>query len=351
MLLCMNRVLITGAAGFIGSQLAYRLWNDGNDVTLVDNFSYGHEDNLIFEKHDFRDEICHKDIRDINFMDTLFKSKGFDYVYHIAAITPLPDCQNNPVDAVDVNVRGTVALLELARKYGIKKMVFASTSAVYENNDDFPSSENHVERPSLLYPSTKYTAEQFCKAYWDAYRLPVVCLRFANVYGPHIDCLRTQPPVMGYLIREFLKGKKPVLHGNGEQKRDFIFVEDLIDMAVMACNTDGFDIINVSTGEAVSINEVARLIATEMGCEHVGIDYAETSHFWHNYPELYLGAYPIQGELLENEVLKYTCLSNAHAEEKYGWLPKTSLADGIAQTVRFCVAKLRKNGIGGWADG
>lgn len=337
----MSNILITGAAGFIGSQLAYRLYKDGENVTLVDNFSYGSEDNLIFEDKDFRDEIYHKDIRDTEFMYELFKEKCFDTVYHIAAITPLPDCQNNPVEAVDVNVRGTVMMLDLVRKYGVKRMIFASTSAVYENNTDFPSVENHVEAPSLIYPSTKYTAEQYCKAYSDAYGFPVVCLRFANVYGPHIDCLRTQPPVMGYIVREYFRGNRPILHSTGEQERDFVYVDDLIELAVRVMKSETFDAVNVSTCETVSINKITGIIAQYMGKTEKP-EYAETGHFWANYPELYKGPYPINGKLLEHEVLKYTCLSNAHAKEKYGWEPKTSLVDGIKKTVDFSVKMISK---------
>ncbi len=279
-------------------------------------------------------------------MDELFKKEKFDTVYHIAGITPLPDCQTNPVDAVDVNVRGTVILLDLVRKYGVSKMIFASTSAVYENNTDFPSVEEKVEKPSLVYPSTKYTAEQYCKAYWDAYGIPIVCLRFANVYGPHIDCLRTQPPVMGYIIREFLKGNKPLLHSTGQQERDFIFVDDLIDLAILVAKSDKYDTVNVSTQKTVSINTVANMIAKKMQCEDIGLEYAETSHYWYRYPALYEKPYPINGKLLENEVLKYTCLSNKHALDVYGWTPKTSLEEGISKTVDFCVRELKKAGIG-----
>lgn len=341
----MSNILVTGAAGFIGSQLAYRLWKNGENVILVDNFSYGSEDNLIFEEHDFREEIHRMDIRDTGFMEKIFSDNMFDIVYHIAGITPLPDCQNMPVEAVDVNVRGTVILLDLVRRYGVKKMIFASTSAVYENNTDFPSVENHVEKPSLVYPSTKYASEQFCKAFSDAYGIPVICLRFANVYGPHIDCLRTQPPVMGYIIRELFMGNPPVLHSTGKQERDFIYVDDLIDLAILVCKADHFDIVNVSTGNTVSINYIAEMITKAMGLDIKPL-YEEAGHFWINYPELYQKPYPISEKLLKHEVLKYTCLSNEHAYKKYGWTPKTSLQQGIRNTVEFSCKVLEKASIG-----
>lgn len=337
----MSNVLVTGAAGFIGSQLSHRLRQDGENVTLVDNFSYGSEDNLIFEDHDFREEIYRKDIRDLEFMEKLFSEKHFDTVYHIAGITPLPDCQNMPVEAVDVNVRGTVIMLDLVRRHGVGQMIFASTSAVYENNTDFPSVEGRVEKPSLLYPSTKYTSEQFCKAFSDAYGIPVVCLRFANVFGPHIDCLRTQPPVMGYIIRELFRGNRPVLHSTGDQERDFIYVDDLIDLALKVRSAKGFDTVNVSTGRTVTINEIYRIIREQMGSD-LEPEYAEVGHFWANYPELYAKPYPISEKIMEREVLKYTCLSNEHAQKEYGWQPKTSLEEGIKNTVEFSCKVLKK---------
>ncbi|SEA32562.1 NAD-dependent epimerase/dehydratase family protein [Selenomonas ruminantium] len=338
----MSEVLVTGAAGFIGSQLAYRLWQEGMKVILVDDFSYGAEDNLIFSDKDFREEICRRDIRDSAFMEALFAEHHFDYVYHIAGITPLPDCQNDPVEATDVNVRGTVILLDLVRRFGIKKMVFASTSAVYENNKDFPSVEERVEKPSLIYPSTKYTAEQFCKSFADAYGIPIVCLRFANVFGPHIDCLRTQPPVMGYIIRELFLGNRPVLHATGNQQRDFIYVDDLIDLALKVREANTFDTVNVSTGKTVTINEIYNMIAEYMGT-NLKPKYAEVGHFWANYPELYEEPYPIATEIMEHEVLKYTCLSNKHAYKKYGWQPKTTLMEGIRHTVDFSIRVLKKS--------
>lgn len=340
----MSKIFITGAAGFIGSQLAYHLWKKGNDLTLIDNFSYGSEDNLIFEEHCFTDEIIRDDILNAELIDRLFKEKQFDYVYHIAGITPLPDCQLNPAKAVEVNTMGTVGLLEAARKYGIKKFIFASTSAVYENNKDFPSVENHVVPPSLIYPNTKYTAERYCNAYADVYGMNITCMRFANVYGPHLDCLRTQPPVVGYLIRELYYDRAPVLHSTGTQRRDFVYVEDLIDLAERVQEGTGFDVVNVSTNTTISINELAETVRRLMGKEDIEFSYVDSSNYWNRYPKLYEGAYPISREALDNEVNKFTQLSNAYAKEKYGWEPKTDLEAGVQATIDFSIKVLEKSG-------
>lgn len=338
----MSKILVTGAAGFIGSQLAHRLWQQGNDVILLDNFSYGLEDNLIFDDHDFRAEILREDVCDRPMLDKLFSKHGFDYVYHVAAITPLPDCQADPGKAVEVNVAGTVNILEAARKFGAKKVIFASTSAVYENCNQFPTAEGDVEHTTLVYSTCKYTAEQFCRSFSEAYGLPVTVLRFANVYGPHIDCLRTQPPVAGYIIRELYAGRKPVMHGDGEQRRDFVYVEDLIDLAIRVQQGEGFDVVNVSTGKTYSINEIYGTIAKIMGKEDCDPERADSSHYWYRYPALYEGAYRISDQILEHEVFKHTECAYDHAKEKYGWEPTTSLEDGLRATIEFSVNILKR---------
>lgn len=338
----MKKILVTGAAGFIGSQLAYRLWKNCDDLVLLDNFSYGSEDNLIFEDHDFRKEVLRMDIRDVKGINRLFETEHFDIVYHIAAITPLPDCQTNPAEAVEVNVMGTVNILEAGRRYGAGKIIFASTSAVYENTEEFPSVEERVIPPSLIYPNTKYTAECYCRAYADVYGMNVTCMRFANVYGPHLDCLRTQPPVVGYLIREFYYDRPPVLHSTGTQKRDFVYVEDLTDLCLRVQQGSGFDIVNVSTNEVISINELTEVVAELMGKSSIKPCYTASGNYWIKYPDLYEGIYKISEAALEHEVTKYTQLSNRHAWEKYGWTPKTDLRTGVQNTIDFSVKVLRE---------
>ncbi|WP_411678487.1 NAD-dependent epimerase/dehydratase family protein [Caproicibacter sp.] len=338
----MPKVFISGAAGFIGSQLAYRLWKDGAQVVIIDNFSYGQEDNLIFPDHDFRSEILRMDVRDADALYRLFEQENFDYAYHIAAITPLPDCQMNPGEAVSVNVAGTVNVLEAARRFGCRKVIFASTSAVYENDTVFPSKEDRHELPSLIYPTTKYSAECFCKSYAKIYGMNVTCLRFANVYGPHIDCLRKQPPVAGYLIRELFYDRAPVLHSDGKQRRDFVYVDDLIDLALLVQKGDGYDCVNVSTCKSYSINEMYSILAKTMGKEQIKPKYVASSNYWNKYPELYEGKYTISNKALDNEVNKFTQCDNMHALEKYGWKPNTSFEEGLKNTVDFACGLLSK---------
>jgi len=333
----MSKILITGAAGFIGSQLAHVLWRRGEKVILLDNFSYGKEDNLVFDDHDFRQEILREDVCNREMLYTLCKEQRFDYIYHIAAITPLPDCQLNPGKAIEVNVAGTVNVLEAARRFGAKNVIFASTSAVYENCTNFPTKEEDVVPPSLIYSSGKFAAEQFCRSYAEVYGMNITVLRFANVYGPHIDCLRTQPPVAGYIIRELFYDRQPVLHSNGEQRRDFIYVEDLIDLAIRVQKNTGYDCVNVSTNETHSINEMYQIIAKIMGKESIRAVYTDSSHYWYRYPDLYEGIYPISARILDNEVTKYTLCDNSYAIQKYGWKPNYSFENGLRNTVEFAI--------------
>ena len=338
----MAKILVTGAAGFIGSQIAHALWQRGEEVVLLDDFSYGLEDNLTFDDHDFREEILRESVCDREMLYGLCERERFDYIYHIGAITPLPDCQVDPGRAIEVNVAGTVNVLEAARRYGAKKVIFASTSAVYENCHEFPTAEGDAVPPSLIYSGGKYAAEQFCRSYVEVYGLNVTVLRFANVYGPHIDCLRKQPPVAAYMIRELYYGHTPVLHSTGEQARDFIYVDDLIDLAIRVQKGEGFDCVNVSSNETHSINELYRVIAECMGKEDVQPKYVDSSNYWKAYPELYEGACPINEQILDNEVKKYTLCDNEHAKEAYGWAPKVDFAEGVRRTVEFTVGKLKE---------
>jgi UDP-glucose 4-epimerase len=330
------KILITGAAGFIGSQLAYRLWKEGESVILLDNFSYGKEDNLIFPDKDFRSEILKLDIRDGEKIEEIIRGNKIETVFHIAGIAPLPDCQNSPGEAIGVNVVGTVNILEAARKFGIKKIVFASTTAIYENDKAFPSVESKFELPSLIYPNTKYCAERFCESYCLTYGLNVTALRFANVYGPHIDFLRKQPPFVGYMIRELYYGRTPTFYSNGKQSRDYIYVDDLIDLAIFAARGkfEGFETLNVSSNKAYSVSEMFGIASKIMG-KNITPNFEDPVKYWSKYPELYAGHFPIKQEILNSEVNKKTLCDNSLARSRYGWEPKVGMEEGLRRLVEY----------------
>jgi UDP-glucose 4-epimerase len=334
------KILITGAAGFIGSQLAHRLWRNGDDLVLIDNFSFGHEDNLTFEDHDFRKEVIRMDIRDKDGIKSLMEKGDVDYIYNIAGIAPLPDCQLNPTEAIDVNLNGLVNLLENGRRYGVKKIIQASTNAMYENETEFPTREESFKVPTLIYPNTKYCAERFAQSFCDTYGMSVTCLRFANVYGPHVDCLRKQPPFVAYMVRELYYGRTPVFHSNGEQRRDYIYVDDLIDLAIAVRESKGFDAVNVSSNTNYSVNEMYQLAEDIMG-KHIKAEYANDAHYWERYPELYEGRYPIRKEILNHEINKYSLCDNAYAQKKYGWQPKVSMREGLSRLIEAEVELLK----------
>ena len=172
------KVLVTGAAGFIGGQLWHKLWQRGDEVVGIDNFSYGNLDNLKFDDHDFGAEVRKMDIRDKAGMLQLFEEEKFEVVYNIAGIAPLPDCQSDPVQAIEVNTLGLVNLLEAGRRTGIRQLVQASTNAMYENETEFPTVESKFNPPTLIYPNTKYCGERFAQSFADTYGMTVTCLRW-----------------------------------------------------------------------------------------------------------------------------------------------------------------------------
>jgi UDP-glucose 4-epimerase len=344
------KIMITGAAGFIGSQLAYKLWKDGKELVLIDNFSYGKMDNLEFPDHSFKEEIIKMDIRDKEGIASLLKNGDVDYIYNIAGIAPLPDCQINPQEAIEVNTVGLVNLLENARKYGVKKVIQASTNAMYENETKYPTKEDKFELPTLIYPNTKYCAERFAQSFCDTYGMSVSCLRFANVYGPHIDCLRKQPPFVAYMIRELYYDRTPVFHSDGTQRRDYIYVDDLIDLAIKVQNHKGFDCVNVSSNSNYSVNEMYQMACKIMN-KDIKSEYAEDSHYWEKYPEMFNGAYSIKDEILEHEIKKYTLCDNSYAKKVYDWTPKISMEEGLKLVIENECELLKKLDLRGEDNG
>jgi len=334
------RIMITGGAGFIGSNLARELVKEGYDVVIVDDFSYASMFNLMKEGKPIVD-ICNVSICDKRIQELM---RGIDIVYHFAAISCLPVCFNEPAETTRINVAGTLNVLEAARLNNVKRVVFASSSAVYENNEKFPSKEEEEINPHSIYALQKQAGELFCKAYRKLYDMDIVILRFFNVYGPNQDYTRQKPPVMSYLIKELLQGKTPVMYGTGEQKRDFIFIDDVTEFNKMLLEREQAknQTFNVGSGKVYSINEIYFGID---GILQTGIKpiRKSPSEMYEGIENITKGK-SIKNEIVSHETNKFTQSDISKARELLGWEPKTDLKKGLAASVEFVKRMMKTNG-------
>ena len=333
------KILITGGAGFIGSQIGCHLENLGHDIILLDNMSYGHDDNLAIDgKNIGKFILC--DVRDDKIDQYMH---GVDAVIHMAGIAPLPDCQLNPCFAIDNNVIGTVNVLESCRRNGIKKFIFASTSAIYENCKTTPFIETSLEHePDLVYAMSKRQCEIICKSYVTAYNMDVIMLRFFNVYGPHQDFRRKHPPLMGYITKCLLNEMQPTFYSDGEQKRDYVYVNDLINLVEICLNRNDIsgEIFNVASGTAYSVKDIYNIFCNNFGF-HIKPQFKKAESFWDKYPKLFEGQLALSYSRVEDEVNKFSLGSSQKAHKVLGWKPKVDISEGIKNIVEYC-----KNNIG-----
>jgi len=315
------KILLTGAAGGIGSTLGYYLFKKGHELILVDNLRNGYEENLLIDGNPFG-VFYNQDICDIKITDKLFDN--YDCIIHLAAITALPDCESNVRDTINVNVIGTTNIMECARKWNVPHVIFASTSAIYENNKEKIFTENLEVNPRLWYSLSKKMAEEVCKSYRINYSMNITTLRFFNVFGPRQDIHRKNPPLLNYLVREIKKGKQPVLHSTGEQARDYIHVDDVVKLIDLCLGKKPDDTFNVCTGSLLSVNQIVKYVC-ETFDSSIKPTYREALKLWDTYPDLFSGDYPLDKEIVAKETNKYSKGSYQKAKELLGWEPNTDL--------------------------
>jgi len=303
------KYLITGGAGFIGSNIAHRLVKNGESVRILDNFSTGKHENLTgIEK---RIEIIEGDIRDYDLVKQAVK--GVDYVLHLAALASVPLSNKDPITSNAVNVTGTLNVFEASRLALVKKLVFSSSSAIYGDASELPINEWSPAHPVSPYAVGKLIGEYYARVYWEMYQLPTVSLRYFNVYGPNQNPEGDYAAVIPKFIISLLHNRPPVVFGDGLQSRDFIYIEDAVTANILAATNEemvGTEY-NVASGNQFTLNQLLEEL-----CKITGVDlntnYAagRSGDIRHSYADI--------------SKLK-TC----------GFMPRAGFRQGLEKTVEF----------------
>lgn len=251
------RVLVTGGAGFIGHHLVRRLLADGNQVRVLDNMATGRRDRL----DGFDIELVEGDLRSYERVHTAVR--GVETVFHLGALPSVPRSIQDPLTSNAVNVEGTLNVLLASRDESVRRVVFASSSSVYGANPALPKTEEDLPLPLSPYAVSKLAAEQYCRAFHAAYGLETVALRLFNVYGPGQDPRSQYAAVVPRFIDALRREQAPTIYGDGEQSRDFTFVEDVVGGFVRAGHAAGAAgrVFNLAAGGRTSINELVRIIS------------------------------------------------------------------------------------------
>lgn len=311
----MNCYLVTGGAGFIGSHLVGKLVGSGNRVIVLDDFSSGIRDYLS-QCRSASVEIIEGDVRDAQLLDSI--ALRADGIFHLAAIVSVPRSIEEPGLSFDINARGTQIVLDAARKAGGKKVVLASSAAVYGNNVAVPLNENSDLAPLSPYGLEKLIGEKMGEMYAELYNMDVTALRFFNVFGPRQDPSSSYSGVISIFVDKLIHGEPPIIYGDGKQTRDFIYVEDIVNaaMTAMVSQLHGFHVYNLGRGEGVSVNMVWKIL-----CEN--IVPVEDVKF---------------GEERINDI-RFSIADISHMTKGLGYMPRICFADGLRKTYEW--AKLQ----------
>jgi len=298
-------ILITGVAGFIGSNLADRCLKEGYRVIGIDNLSYGVKEQIPegveFHQLDIRSQEIYP----------LF-TQEIDAVYHLAAKNCIADCQIDPLETSDINVTGTVNVFEASRRGQVDKVIYAESSALYEGSSLLPTPESEVS-PQSFYSVSKLAGMVFAEAYQRFFGLRMTALRYFCVYGPRQDYRRTIPPVMSAFIIKLLQSEQPTIFGTGEKRRDFIYVDDINDFHLKCLDdprTDG-KVFNLGSGVSYSVSEI----------------FAKISEILHS------DISPIYEKDLQGEAQE--TLADITSAKNLGWVPKVTLEEGLLNSIEY----------------
>ncbi len=300
------KILVTGGAGFIGSNIVDAYIQAGHDVVVVDDLSTGRKENV-----NPKARLIKVDIQDAG-LEKVFEGTKFDVINHHAAQMDVRRSVADPKFDASVNVLGMLNLLELGKKYGVGKVIFSSTGgAIYGEQDYFPADEQHPLRPLSPYGITKLATEKYLFYYKAVYGIQHVILRYANIYGPRQNP-HGEAGVVAIFADKMLKGEQPVINGDGKQTRDYVFVGDVVRANLLALAHTISDIFNIGTGVENDVNTLFRIIkkSTSSSCEE---KHAPAK----------------MGEQLRSVI------DSSKAKKILGWIPTVSLEEGLEKTVQY----------------
>jgi UDP-N-acetylglucosamine/UDP-N-acetyl-alpha-D-glucosaminouronate 4-epimerase len=309
-----RRVLVTGGGGFIGSNLARRLLEQGDDVRVLDNFSTGNRRNLA----DIADEIeiVEGELRSYERVHNA--TRGVEVVFHQGALPSVPRSVQDPLTTGAVNVEGTLNVLLAARDEGVRRVIYASSSSVYGNTGTLPRVETQFPDPISPYAVAKLAAERYCVSFARVYGLSTVTLRYFNVFGPRQDPTSQYAAVVPRFIAAVEAGEAVPIYGDGEQSRDFTYVENVVDANVRAADAPeaSGNVINVATGEPRSVNALADTIGEVLGK-------------------------PVEKEYLPPRTgdVRDSWADVAEARRLLGWEPQVGLEEGLRLTADAFLAR------------
>ncbi|MTI80559.1 MAG: NAD-dependent epimerase/dehydratase family protein [Firmicutes bacterium] len=298
------RILVTGGAGFIGSHIVDMLVEQGYRVLVVDNLSTGKLDNL-----NPGVEFINLDICSIELIKVVADFQP-NAVIHQAAQVSVPVSIEQPADDARINVMGTVNILEACRLVEVKKIIYASSAAVYGEPEYLPVDEKHPIKPMCGYGLSKHTGERYLKLFHDLYGLKFSVLRYANVYGPRQDALG-EGGVVSKFVERLQQGFPPVIYGNGQQTRDFVYVKDVASANIAALFSGDNQVLNVSTNEPTSVNKLVNLLKDIAGFSGEA-EYMQ----------------PRAGDIV------HSYLSNKKIKEQLNWRPRWTLELGLKETYK-----------------
>jgi nucleoside-diphosphate-sugar epimerase len=308
----MSKVLVIGGAGFIGSNLTEALLQRGHFVRVLDNFSTGKKENLIFDKAYPSLEIIEGDIRD--FITCQKAVNRIEYVFHQGALPSVQRSVEDPETSNAVNVGGTLNILIAARDEGVKSVIYASSSSIYGDTPTLPKHEEMPPNPLSPYALQKYIGEQYCKLFYQLYGLNTISLRYFNIFGPKQDPNSIYSAVIPRFIDALLYRRSPIIFGDGEQSRDFTYIENVVQANLLAMSAKHLhgETINIACGKRISLNQLLNVLKEIVGSK----------------------LSPIYEEPRKGDV-KHSLADIRKGKEILNYEPKVGVEIGLKKTVEF----------------